>query len=158
MALSLRSWCPQGQKRMASPCTAKLRKEWSHRDRGPAHYVFTCIDIVGELIHILHKARHGSGHKFWEVVRLEVRCLVRNIRIGRTMGFIKAIACEVNEQIKYFVRNGFFDAIVDRTLYKGFSLRLEDGFLFLPIARRIKSAWPRENPPIADAICITCSW
>ena len=92
---------------------------------------FTSIDIVGELIHILHKARHGSGHKFWEVVRLEVRRLVRNIRIGRTMGFIKAIACEVHEQVKYFVCNGLFDAIIDGTLYKGFPLRLEDGFLFL---------------------------
>ena len=92
---------------------------------------FTCIDIVGELIHILHKARHGSGHKFWEVVRLEVRRLVRNIRIGRTMGFIKAITCKVHEQVKYFVRNRLFDAIVNGTLYKGFPLRLEDRFLFL---------------------------
>ena len=92
---------------------------------------FTGINVIGELIHILHKAGHGSGHKFWEVVRLEIRCLVRNIRIGRTMGFIKAIACEVNEQVKYFVCNGLFDAIIDRTLYKGFTLRLEDGFLFL---------------------------
>ena len=66
---------------------------------------FTSIDIVGELIHILHKASHGSGHKFWEVVRLKIRRLVRNIRIGRTMGFIKAIACKVNEQVKYFVCN-----------------------------------------------------
>ena len=93
---------------------------------------FTCVDIVGEFIHILHKARHGSGHKFWEVVRLEIRCLVRNIRIGRTMRFIKAIAGKVNEQVKYFVCNGLFDAIIDRTLYKGFTLRLKDGFLFLP--------------------------
>ena len=92
---------------------------------------FTRIDIVGELIHILHKARHGSGHKFWEVVRLKVRRLVRNIRIGRTMGFIKAIACEVYEQVKYFIGNGLFDTIIDRTLYKGFPLRLEDGFFFL---------------------------
>ena len=93
---------------------------------------FTSIDIVCELIHILHKAGHGSGHKFWEVVRLEIRCLVRNIRIGRTMRFIKAIAGKVNEQVKYFVCNGLFDAIIDRTLYKGFTLRLKDGFLFLP--------------------------
>ena len=92
---------------------------------------FTGINVIGELIHILHKAGHGSGHKFWEVVRLEIRRLVRNIRIGRTMGFIKAIAGEVNEQVKYFVCNGLFDAIIDRTLYKGFPLRLEDGFLFL---------------------------
>ena len=92
---------------------------------------FTSIDIVGELIHILHKAGHGSGHKFWEVVRLEIRRLVRNIRIGRTMGFIKTIAGEVNEQVKYFVCNGLFNAIIDRTLYKGFTLRLEDGFFFL---------------------------
>ena len=92
---------------------------------------FTSIDIVCELIHILHKACHGSGHKFWEVVRLEIRCLVRNIRIGRTMGFIKTIACEVNEQVKYFICNGLFNAIIDRTLYKGFTLRFEDGFLFL---------------------------
>ena len=92
---------------------------------------FTSIDIVCELIHILHKACHGSGHKFWEVVRLEICCLVRNIRIGRTMGFIKTIAGKVNEQVKYFVCNGLFDAIIDRTLYKGFTLRLEDGFLFL---------------------------
>ena len=93
---------------------------------------FTCIDIVCELIHILHKAGHGSGHKFWEVVGLKIRCLVRNIRIGRTMRFIKAITGKVNEQVKYFICNGLFDAIIDRTLYKGFTLRLEDGFLFLP--------------------------
>ena len=93
---------------------------------------FTSIDIVCELIHILHKACHGSGHKFWKIMRLKIRRLVRNIRIGRTMGFIKAIAGEVNEQVKYFVCNGLFDAIVNRTLYKGFPLRLEDGFLFLP--------------------------
>ena len=92
---------------------------------------FTSIDIVCELIHILHKACHGSGHKFWEVVRLEICRLVRNIRIGRTMGFIKTIAGEINEQVKYFVCNGLFDAIVNRTLYKGFTLRLKDGFLFL---------------------------
>ena len=85
---------------------------------------FTCIDIVGKLIHILHKARHGSGHKFWKVVRLEVRRLVRNIRISRTMGFIKAIACEVHEQVKHFIRNGLCYAIVDGTLYKRFPLRL----------------------------------
>ena len=93
---------------------------------------FTSIDIVCELIHILHKAGHGSGHKFWEVVCFEVRRLVRNVRIGRTMRFIKAIAGEVNEQVKDFVCNGLFDAIVNRTLYKGFPLRLEDGFFFLP--------------------------
>ena len=91
---------------------------------------FTSIDIVCELIHILHKACHGSGHKFWKIMRLKIRCLVRNIRIGRTMRFIKAIAGEVNEQVKYFVCNGLFNAIIDRTLYKGFPLRLEDGFLF----------------------------
>ena len=92
---------------------------------------FTSIDIVCELIHILHKACHGSGHKFWEVVRLKIRRLVCNIRISRTMRFIKAVAGKVNEQVKYFVCNGLFDAIVDGTLYKGFPLRLEDGFLFL---------------------------
>ena len=92
---------------------------------------FTCIDIVGELIHILHKAGHGSGHKFWKIMRLEICRLVRNIRIGRTMGFIKTIAGKVNEQVKYFICNGLFNAIIDRTLYKGFTLRLKDGFLFL---------------------------
>ena len=92
---------------------------------------FTGINVTGELIHILHKTRHGSGHKFWKIMRLKIRCLVRNIRIGRTMGFIKAIAGKVNEQVKYFICNGLFDAIIDRTLYKGFTLRLEDGFLFL---------------------------
>ena len=92
---------------------------------------FTGINIVSKLIHILHKAGHGSGHKFWKIMRLEICRLVRNIRIGRTMGFIKTIAGKVNEQVKYFICNGLFNAIIDRTLYKGFTLRLEDGFLFL---------------------------
>ena len=43
------------------------------------------IDIVRQFLHVLHKASHGSSHEFREVVGFQVRRLVRDIRIGRTM-------------------------------------------------------------------------
>ena len=43
------------------------------------------IDVVRQLLHVLHEASHGRGHEFREIVSLQVRRLVRNIRIGRTM-------------------------------------------------------------------------
>ena len=55
------------------------------------------IDIVRQFLHVLHEASHGSSHEFREIVGFQIRRLVRNVRIGRTMWFIKAIACEVYE-------------------------------------------------------------
>ena len=43
------------------------------------------IDVVRQFLHILHETSHGSSHKFREIVGFQIRCLVRNIRIGRTM-------------------------------------------------------------------------
>ena len=43
------------------------------------------IDIVRQFLHVLHKASHGSSHEFREIVGFQVRRLVRDIRIGRTM-------------------------------------------------------------------------
>ena len=43
------------------------------------------IDIVRQFLHVLHKASHGRSHEFREVVGFQVRCLVRNVCIGRTM-------------------------------------------------------------------------
>ena len=43
------------------------------------------IDVVRQFLHILHEASHGSSHEFREIVGFQVRCLIRNIRIGRTM-------------------------------------------------------------------------
>ena len=43
------------------------------------------IDVVRQFLHVLHKASHGSSHKFREIVGFQVRRLVRDIRIGRTM-------------------------------------------------------------------------
>ena len=43
------------------------------------------IDVVRQFLHILHEASHGSSHEFREIVGFQVRRLVRNIRIGRTM-------------------------------------------------------------------------
>ena len=61
----------------------------------------------------------NSGNRLLQICRL-----VRDIRIGRTMWFIKAIARKVYEQVKYFVRNGPFYTIINGTLNKGFALRL----------------------------------
>ena len=43
------------------------------------------IDVVRQFLHVLHKASHGSSHEFREIVGFQIRRLVRNIRIGRTM-------------------------------------------------------------------------
>ena len=43
------------------------------------------IDVVRQFLHVLHEARHGSSHKFREIVGFQVCCLVRDVRIGRTM-------------------------------------------------------------------------
>ncbi len=43
------------------------------------------IDVVRQFLHILHEASHGSSHKFWEVVGFQIRRLVRNVCIRRTM-------------------------------------------------------------------------
>ena len=82
------------------------------------------IDIIRQFLYVLHKASHGSSHEFREIVSFQVRCLVRNVRISRTMRFIKAIARKVYEQVKYFVRNGLFYTIIYGTMNKGFALRL----------------------------------
>jgi len=82
------------------------------------------IDVVRQFLHVLHEASHGSSHKFREIMRFQVRRLVRDVRIGRTMWFIKAIASEVYEQVKYFIRNGLFYTIIYGTLNKGLALRL----------------------------------
>ena len=47
--------------------------------------LLTGVDVIRQLLHVLHKARHGSRHKFREIVGFQVRCLVRDIRIRRTM-------------------------------------------------------------------------
>ena len=47
--------------------------------------LLTSIDIVRQFLHVLHEASHSSSHEFREIVSLQVRCLVRNVRIGRTM-------------------------------------------------------------------------
>ena len=43
------------------------------------------IDIVRQFLHILHEASHGRGHEFREIMGFQIRRLVRDIRIGRTM-------------------------------------------------------------------------
>ena len=43
------------------------------------------IDVVRQFLHVLHKASHGSSHEFREIVGFQIRRLVRDIRIGRTM-------------------------------------------------------------------------
>ena len=43
------------------------------------------IDVVRQLLHVLHKASHGRSHEFREIVGFQIRRLVRDIRIGRTM-------------------------------------------------------------------------
>ena len=43
------------------------------------------IDVVRQFLHVLHKASHGSSHEFREIVGFQIRRLVCNIRIGRTM-------------------------------------------------------------------------
>ena len=43
------------------------------------------IDIIRQFLHILHEASHGSSHEFREIVGFQIRRLVRDIRIGRTM-------------------------------------------------------------------------
>ena len=43
------------------------------------------IDIVRQFLHVLHEASHGSSHKFREIVGFQIRRLVRNVCIGRTM-------------------------------------------------------------------------
>ena len=47
--------------------------------------LLTGIDIIRQFLHILHKASHGCSHEFREIVGFQVRCLVRDIGIGRTM-------------------------------------------------------------------------
>ena len=47
--------------------------------------LLTSIDVVRQFLHILHEARHGSSHEFWEIVSLQIRRLVRDVRISRTM-------------------------------------------------------------------------
>ena len=47
--------------------------------------LLTSIDVVSQFLHILHEASHSSSHKFREIVGFQVRCLVRDIRIRRTM-------------------------------------------------------------------------
>ena len=43
------------------------------------------IDVVRQFLHVLHKASHGRGHEFREIVGFQIRRLVRNIRVSRTM-------------------------------------------------------------------------
>ena len=43
------------------------------------------IDVVRQFLHVLHEASHGRSHEFREIVGFQIRCLVRDIRIGRTM-------------------------------------------------------------------------
>ena len=43
------------------------------------------IDVVRQFLHVLHKASHGRSHEFREVVGFQIRRLIRNVRIGRTM-------------------------------------------------------------------------
>ena len=43
------------------------------------------IDVVRQFLHVLHEASHGSSHELREIVGFQVRCLVRDVRIGRTM-------------------------------------------------------------------------
>ena len=81
------------------------------------------INVVRQFLHILHEARHGSGHEFREIVGLQIRRLVRDVRIGRTMGFIKAIASEVYEQVEYFVCNRLGNTVRYGALNKGLALR-----------------------------------
>ena len=47
--------------------------------------LLTSINVVRQFLHVLHEASHGSGHKFREIVGFQVRRLVSNVRIGRTM-------------------------------------------------------------------------
>ena len=43
------------------------------------------INIVRQFLHVLHKASHGGSHEFREIVSFQIRRLVRNVRISRTM-------------------------------------------------------------------------
>ena len=43
------------------------------------------IDVVRQFLHVLHKASHGRSHEFREVVGFQVRRLVCNVCISRTM-------------------------------------------------------------------------
>ena len=43
------------------------------------------IDIVRQFLHVLHEARHGSSHEFRKIVGFQIRRLIRDVRIGRTM-------------------------------------------------------------------------
>ena len=59
---------------------------------------------------------------------LQIGRLIRNIGIGRTVGFVKTVARKVYEQIEYFIGNGFRNIILHRAGNKGFTLRFKDGF------------------------------
>ena len=98
--------------------------------------------VVGkdrQLVGLVHVEAHRCGVKRFRMMSFQPACMVRQQRIGRRVRFVETIARKFIDQVEQFIGLGGVDLVVLGTACSSIS-----DWIFLPIARRKRSAPPSE--------------